>query len=912
MHPAGSEPVKVAGVAALVALALRDGSVWQALLTQRALVAVLIALSTSVALATEPAVALIGSAARAQGWLAGTAGVLLAAQVSLLDGDGRRALQRGLACLGGAVAAYALLQWAGLDPWHWRGQPDARAMATLGNPTVLAGWLLLTLPLTGLQVKTASRRAPWMMLGVLQAGGLLASGTRSAWLALAATGLLLMAWDARRRWLLLGLPILLVLALLAAAWRPASLQDRAWLWQVAVHALVDPPLQVDLAGEPDAQASLRRWVGHGPDGQQPVLAAARARVPGVREEAAGWDADRAHQWALDRALEGGALGVLAGLALAAVVAVRLQRARRDPRTHAEATALCLALGAWAVHLQAAFALTGDRVLGWICIGLVLALAAPADSRTAARLGRRRRWRAPAVGLALGLLLLTLAAVGWVPTAWQQRLAPALAGPVISVLVDSNGQVWAGTETGLSRIAPDGTVAPTWPAEAAARSAVYDIEQARDGRLWLAVYGGGVATLDPRTGAVERMRNDPRIAGSVPEDSVRTMMLDRSGLLWVGGDVHGVARADPSGAKFRYLLDDDSTRPFVDTNNVRCLFEDQRGSLWIGTEGDGLKRYDKRARTFEYFLDVLRDAMPAAERGDELRVFAIAAAGPDGHLWISTNHGVFRLDPAARKATALPVDPARADALPDATVRSMLVGRDGSLWLGTFSAGLVRVQFDANRWTRFASIQGDDATLWHNAVLALHEDRLGRIWIGTFDGLNLLDPVSGLMRRIPRGGADRQSLAGNLVRAIHESDDGTIWVGSHNGLSRLDELTPDGARFRRYLARDGLPNATVYAILEDGRGDLWISTNRGITRFERDSEHFRRFSLEDGLQGLEFNGGAALKLRDGRLAFGGSQGVNLFQPERMTLSDYQPRLAFTGLQMFGGGVMLTAIGLGLGE
>ena len=482
------------------------------------------------------------------------------------------------------------------------------------------------------------------------------------------------------------------------------------------------------------------------------------------------------------------------------------------------------------------------------------------------------------------------------TLQAQRLAPALAGPVISVLVDSNGQVWAGTETGLSRIAPDGTVAPAWPAEAAARSAVYDIEQARDGRLWLAVYGGGVATLDPRTGAVERMRNDPRIAGSVPEDSVRTMMLDRSGLLWVGGDVHGVARADPSGAKFRYLLDDDSTRPFVDTNNVRCLFEDQRGSLWIGTEGDGLKRYDKRARTFEYFLDVLRDAMPAAERGDELRVFAIAAAGPDGHLWISTNHGVFRLDPAARKATALPVDPARADALPDATVRSMLVGRDGSLWLGTFSAGLVRVQFDANRWTRFASIQGDDATLWHNAVLALHEDRLGRIWIGTFDGLNLLDPVSGLMRRIPRGGADRQSLAGNLVRAIHESDDGTIWVGSHNGLSRLDELTPDGARFRRYLARDGLPNATVYAILEDGRGDLWISTNRGITRFERDSEHFRRFSLEDGLQGLEFNGGAALKLRDGRLAFGGSQGVNLFQPERMTLSDYQPRLAFTGLQL----------------
>ncbi|HET7845544.1 MAG TPA: two-component regulator propeller domain-containing protein, partial [Xanthomonadales bacterium] len=480
----------------------------------------------------------------------------------------------------------------------------------------------------------------------------------------------------------------------------------------------------------------------------------------------------------------------------------------------------------------------------------------------------------------------------------QHVAPSLRN-VFAVLIDSGGQVWAGSDAGAARVGAGGDATPAWPAADAApepRPAVYDIEQARDGRLWLAVYGGGVATLDPRSGAVERMRNDPRIPGSVPEDSVRTLMLDRSGLLWLGGDVHGVARTDPAGAKFRFLLDDDPTRPFVDSNNVRSLYEDQRRGLWIGTEGDGLKRYDQRAHTFEYFLDVLRDAMPAAERREPLRVFAIAPADVDGRLWISTNHGVFRLDPATRKATALPVDPARADALPDETVRSMLVGRDGSVWLGTFSAGLVRLQPESNRWTRFASVPGDEATLWHDAVLALHEDRLGRIWIGTFDGLNLLDPVSGLMRRIPRGGTDKHSLAGNLIRAIHESGDGTIWVGSHNGLSRLDELTPDGARFHRYLARDGLPNATVYAILEDGRGDLWISTNRGLTRFERDSERFRRFSLEDGLQGLEFNGGAALALADGRLAFGGSQGVNVFRPERMTLSDYEPRLAFTAVQL----------------
>ena len=85
------------------------------------------------------------------------------------------------------------------------------------------------------------------------------------------------------------------------------------------------------------------------------------------------------------------------------------------------------------------------------------------------------------------------------------------------------------------------------------------------------------------------------------------------------------------------------RIFVDPNNTRSLYLDTRRNLWIGTEGDGLKRYDMRAQRFEYFLDVLRAALPEAQRNDELRVFAIAPADANGQLWVSSNRGVFRLD-----------------------------------------------------------------------------------------------------------------------------------------------------------------------------------------------------------------------------------------------------------------------------
>jgi diguanylate cyclase (GGDEF)-like protein/PAS domain S-box-containing protein len=482
----------------------------------------------------------------------------------------------------------------------------------------------------------------------------------------------------------------------------------------------------------------------------------------------------------------------------------------------------------------------------------------------------------------------------------ERVRAAPLAPALSVFVDRDAALWVGTAYGLHRVngneaerawPPSGHEGPGSP-----RIQVYDIEQAADGRLWLAVYGGGLVVFDPTHGNAEWLRQNQRLPGSLPEDSVRVLTPDRSGLLWIGGDVHGVARVDPGGAKFAYVFDDDASRPFVDTNNLRSLYEAEDGALWIGTEGDGLKRYDWNGDHFEYYAELLRETAKAGgEIIDELRVFAIRAAGA-GALWVATNHGVFHLDPATRAVRTLPVDLGGSEALPDRMVRALIVGKDGSLWLGTFSSGLVRYQPESRRWTMYRSAPADASTLWNNTVLTLHEDRLGRIWIGTFDGLNVLDPASGVLRRIPRSSDDRQSIAGNLVRAVHESPDGTLWIGTHSGLSRLIELSADGARFQRYLARDGLPNPTVYGILEDPQGNLWLSTNRGIVRFDRKDGTFRSYTLEDGLQSLEFNGGAALMLRDGRLAFGGLQGLNVLDPARVASSTYKPPLAFTAVQV----------------
>ncbi len=131
------------------------------------------------------------------------------------------------------------------------------------------------------------------------------------------------------------------------------------------------------------------------------------------------------------------------------------------------------------------------------------------------------------------------------------------------------------------------------------------------------------------------------------------------------------------------------------------------------------------------------------------------------------------------------------------------------------------------------------------------------------------------------------------------------MGTDAGLNRLAAdiaqssplSTPGNNRgFKHVTQKDGLPNDTVYAILEDGQGRLWLSTNRGLARYDPAKGRVTSFDLDDGLQGLEFNGGAALRGRDGRLYFGGVEGYNVFQPEAIVENSHQPPVVMTRIRV----------------
>ena len=459
----------------------------------------------------------------------------------------------------------------------------------------------------------------------------------------------------------------------------------------------------------------------------------------------------------------------------------------------------------------------------------------------------------------------------------------------ALLAAGDRTVWATAPDGLYRIDANGNATHAWSPEP--DGSITAMTADARGRLWLAVDGERLAVFDPASGASTALQAGLPLPGSLPRARITTLAVDRSGLVWIGTAERGAFKVDPAGTPFRYLAMRENGADPVRGNDVRAIRETADGALWIGTAGDGLLRYAPGSGNFVAFRSELARAsgLPADAA---IEVNALADAD-NGQLWVATGQGVLRFDPATGKAAALPIDPTGSAGLPDPRVLSLLRTRDGMLWLGTAAGGLVR--YDANQGTwRVVHVPrrgGGDAN-----VLVMVENAIGSLWVGTDDGLALVDPASGAVRHFRHDPADSRSLAGNQVRALLLDHAGTLWIGTWAGLCRLDSLSTTTANFVHEIDSANLPNPTIDGILEDRGGRLWLSTNNGVVLYNRSDGQLRTFVASDGLQGMEFNLGAVERLDGGRFAFGGPNGLNLFEPDGIVASRFVAPTVITAVQV----------------
>lgn len=401
-----------------------------------------------------------------------------------------------------------------------------------------------------------------------------------------------------------------------------------------------------------------------------------------------------------------------------------------------------------------------------------------------------------------------------------------------------GELWIGTDSGLWRLAPDGTLDNPGQAAGLPQGAVFDLLDLGDGGLLIGSERGAYLMREGRCtewGAQHRL----------PSGAIRALLLRRDGSLAVAG-VPGA-----------FLLAPDGEVRQIFAREVEALLEDRDGALWFSASSGGLIRHHiGRQEILDERLGLLGRATHALMEDREgliwmgttnglYRIADAPAFGlgtarglgdnyprtilhhPDGTLYVGHARGLDRWTGEEFRPVPLGVE--------ETSVLSLAVARDGGLWVGTYDRGALHLA--KRRSTGVIDTIGDRDGLPTRHVRALRETSDGSLWIGT---------TSGLVRRWPDGRVDSIEDApgrrNSFVRGLAPARDGGLWIALDVGLMRWH---PD-ERIERWMERDGFPGGGSFDVLESAQGTVFIASDRGLLRL-RDGR-FTRYGRADGLPG----------------------------------------------------------------
>ena len=403
--------------------------------------------------------------------------------------------------------------------------------------------------------------------------------------------------------------------------------------------------------------------------------------------------------------------------------------------------------------------------------------------------------------------------------------------------------------------------------------VFSLTSAGNNRVWAGTEKG-LDQLDMRTGIFthykDQKNNKELSIGSI---------LCRDNILWLGTYNAGIIKYDNNISSFaHYYRHSDSPGELTD-NGINAFAEADNG-FWIGTDGGGLNFFNSASRKFshnekwvqgESILCLLRDSR--------------------NNLWIGTyDKGLDVLGPKGDTKAHFSAGN-KPDEISNTAVFALMEDRAGDIWAGIDGGGL-NVIHNGKIIHRYRYNSSDTINcLSNNDVRAICRDKENNIWVGTFDGLNRLDQATNKFQHYK---VFNSGLTNNTVSVIFEDSRGGIWVGTLGGGLNYYDKKHD--RFYGYPLPGDL-YSSICGIVEDKQHYLWISTGNGLVRFRPGENNFRDFTTVNGLQGREFSHNAALLTKNGDLLFGGFNGFNVVNPNRLPQNNNLPQLVFSDFQLF---------------
>ncbi|MBC7934385.1 MAG: hypothetical protein H7Y86_03355 [Rhizobacter sp.] len=405
--------------------------------------------------------------------------------------------------------------------------------------------------------------------------------------------------------------------------------------------------------------------------------------------------------------------------------------------------------------------------------------------------------------------------------------------------------------------------------------------------------------------------------------------DKSGTTWGYGNTFAEMNLKTNQIK---LIEQTQDMPYgIAFKNGNCLVEDKEHTFWMGTD-NGLFIYNPVCQQF-FNYSIKSNINDKVSK--PVNVWGFIEMKDNTTIVLTDGEeGLYYFD---RAFNQLPAKYNMAAYNKTFVVRAGLKSRNNDIWLGGETNYVLKINTVTGKVEKIT-----DTAFAGYGVYSIAEDKAGNIWFGTFRRTIIRrDAVTGMFSKINTFSDGIKGM--NVIYHLLPGDDGYIWAGtSQSGLLKINIQTgaieksyrndpanknsipssrinyvvpisdgelmlssPDGIiimdikkeSFTLLNTADRLPDNNILNMLADKKNDVWFASDNGISKIRVNGRKVNSYGILEGLTNETFNLGTSLRLKDGRMLFGHSEGFTLFDPARFLNEEVPQNVSITGIKLF---------------
>lgn len=419
-----------------------------------------------------------------------------------------------------------------------------------------------------------------------------------------------------------------------------------------------------------------------------------------------------------------------------------------------------------------------------------------------------------------------------------------------------------------------------------------------GEIWVQPSEGVFSKFDPITQKLIPLAQESTHLDNKLAKNFHCAYFDKQGNLWYSAQSSGLTKITFSNNNFRTLRFGDS--------EVRCVFQKKNGNIWTSTKRNQLIILDKNLNK----IGCLSPSGRLVENATWFRTIYSIMEDSNSNIWIGTRgDGLYKLTPQKKPFTYqvqhFKNEKSNRYSLSNNDIYSIYQDKTNQIWVGTLD-GLNLMNYNQEK-VKFINYKNDWKSypkINFNKIRCIKQSG-NLLYVGTTDGLlvfnsNKVIKNSTKINHYEIDANSLKSLSGNDIIDLCITKKNEIFIATAEG--GIDKVIKKNAAgfplsFKSFTQLNGLPSDNILSLQEDADGQIWIAADYNLTRFNPDREFFEFFpEIKLITKGQNFSEATRVRINNNELLFGYANGILHFSPDQIKSNNFSPYLALTDFKI----------------